>query len=594
MAPVVRRTPSMSNEAEVCGDEPNDEKHHIENADLEQPHAAGGADVQPTLVRGHTLGHDDPSRLRRKQSWSFSDVSTRTLKNILNLQDIIKGELDPAAADELSHLVELVSFKGCEELCRATTMEVVLSKGGELFQNSAGFASTYALSEQVKSISVFLSHNWSTARWLKSLTLMLHFNLFPAMLCTAVFCVFIGWLSYLDFSYRQMDGNFPLSGSFPRGILFRLTCVPAFLFFLFLWQELRFFQGRKGPSMFLDKVCIHQEDKSIQIRGIRRLAAFLGCSKQMVVVYTDVYLQRLWTVYEIASFITLHPIEKLIVLPTSTSLTVVVGVVINWISHLIAIVMEDQTGFKFSVHICAGLAALAFIYRIRRHCREIAAMHARVQTFQVRDCVCACEEDRPVVYQNIAVLMRACAAVSSDATDDEALDAFNLLARNVLPCALKASIGSFGARYKHILLIGTVMGIPRGLDVDVGVFFGMPSGQMFRVSWTFMAVSWGLLVLVGYLMTSFAGCCLHLKGWLNHAYVITVWFSLVTLTSFLDLCINHLEAEGGVAFYLVVVLFIAAPAGIEYWLDVSNFKITEGLLSKNFSVRRSIRNSIPL
>ena len=49
--------------------------------------------------------------------------------------------------------------------------------------------------------------------------------------------------------------------------------------------------------------------------GIANLAAFLAYSWSMVVLYSDVYLEKLWTVYEIASFLLLFPRGRLHVRP---------------------------------------------------------------------------------------------------------------------------------------------------------------------------------------------------------------------------------------------------------------------------------------
>merc|ERR1719504_458999 len=68
-------------------------------------------------------------------------------------------------------------------------------------------------------------------------------------------------------------------------------------------------------AVFLDKTCIHQTDINLQTAGIRKLGAFLRRSRCMVVLYGEQYLQKLWTVYELASFLTLCPGRKIWVIP---------------------------------------------------------------------------------------------------------------------------------------------------------------------------------------------------------------------------------------------------------------------------------------
>jgi hypothetical protein len=85
---------------------------------------------------------------------------------------------------------------------------------------------------------------------------------------------------------------------------------------LFTYQEWRLWlTGWHGPAVFLDKTCIHQTDHDLQINGIRKLGAFLKSSRCMVVLYGKEYLQKLWTVYEVASFLTLRPGSQIWVIP---------------------------------------------------------------------------------------------------------------------------------------------------------------------------------------------------------------------------------------------------------------------------------------
>merc|ERR1719506_1574523 len=55
--------------------------------------------------------------------------------------------------------------------------------------------------------------------------------------------------------------------------------------------------------VFLDKTCIHQTDISLKRAGVLKLGAFLTSSSRMLILYSDVYLKKLWTVYEVACFL---------------------------------------------------------------------------------------------------------------------------------------------------------------------------------------------------------------------------------------------------------------------------------------------------
>merc|ERR1719247_1138676 len=85
------------------------------------------------------------------------------------------------------------------------------------------------------------------------------------------------------------------------GICVYLFTTPVFLFTMFFRHDL--IQCiHPGPLTFLDKVCIHQTDPVQKKRGIMKLGAYLGKSSRILVIYSDVYLQKLWTVYELACY----------------------------------------------------------------------------------------------------------------------------------------------------------------------------------------------------------------------------------------------------------------------------------------------------
>merc|ERR1719203_1736207 len=89
--------------------------------------------------------------------------------------------------------------------------------------------------------------------------------------------------------------------------------------------------GFSGCMVFLDKTCIHQTDLERQRQGILKLGAFLRRSSHMVALYTDVYLTKLWTVYEVACFLALHSARRLIIITIYQPIIVFSGVIMNYV-----------------------------------------------------------------------------------------------------------------------------------------------------------------------------------------------------------------------------------------------------------------------
>ena len=59
--------------------------------------------------------------------------------------------------------------------------------------------------------------------------------------------------------------------------------------------------------VFFDKVCIDQSDAAAIQEGIQNITAYLKHSSTLLVLLTDVYLKKIWTVFELTEFLALKP-----------------------------------------------------------------------------------------------------------------------------------------------------------------------------------------------------------------------------------------------------------------------------------------------
>ncbi|CAE8594684.1 unnamed protein product [Polarella glacialis] len=384
-----------------------------------------------------------------------------------------KNELTPAAAVQKSGGLELRSsivgkqcslfeFQGAS-LLRAAKVATVLRKAGALLGTNESSAETFELSSRVDHIDAFISHNWSTPRASKFLTLALHFNLTPALVvsyttaCLAFIFQANGWLPCLD----QLRGG----EDWKCGLCCRLSGYASFLITLVAWPDFASRVGLGGQSVFLDKVCIHQTDVELQRKGIKALSAFLRYSSKMVVVYSDVYLEKLWTVYEVASFLTLHSADRMHVLHVDTAryfLILFSLALAHVIMHTViqipslaktlgsdnpTIALLIRVNLFFFLILVPGARVFRQQYLIRERMLE------KVAAFTVADARCSKEEDRAIVTHNIAEFMR-CAEVSKDTCDRDALEAFDLVARRELVHVVNDAFGRsmFKLRYTLALL----------------------------------------------------------------------------------------------------------------------------------------------
>lgn len=462
---------------------------------------------------------------------------------------------------------DLVTFGGHTDLRRASRLTAVMRCGAAVLQESAGSANTYDLSEVVETIDMFLSHNWAVPRLTKFLGLILHFNLPIAVLVMVISAaVIVGAQTSMGVTFLG-GKQWPMPPDVELKIGAGCTVLVPLLFLLsvFFGHELQRLVGFRGCTVFLDKTCIDQVDQQRQREGILKLGAFLRRSSKMLVLYTDIYLTRLWTVYEVACFLSLHSTSHLIVVPIYQSI-----VVFSFLAFAYAMLLVQS--FFWSVE--QWLTILTYFYGLvftagmglfRRFARDMEAIHRRLANFEVGQCTCSCEEDRPLVHNNIARLMRAGGRVGSVATESDALLAFNDFVRARLSRSLAVSIGPIGLRYRQVVLIFFIVVVPWSVDIYL---LGVTSsnaewlarwriGQAVRVAtWVF-----GVYPLLAALMSTWCGRCLHLSGFqelvflsAGLALIITVW--QVAFGLLMDLAVKAAigDARDSWAIVQVVVL----------------------------------------
>jgi len=136
----------------------------------------------------------------------------------------------------------------------------------------------------------------------------------------------------------------------------------------------------------------------------------------MLVVYTDVYLTKLWTMYEIACFCALRPTSKLTIVLLTTPVLIISAGTISYATYVVGAILVVFTEVVADIaFVVSGLLKWYFCVVALRHlsCRKKAVL-AHMLSFRVEDCTCFCEEDRPTVYGNISLLMRHLGLASAD------------------------------------------------------------------------------------------------------------------------------------------------------------------------------------
>lgn len=412
-----------------------------------------------------------------------------------------------------------LSFEGCEHLLRGSPLGQIMSRGGEVLSSSAGSAATYRMSQQVDGLDVFLSHNWVIGRVNKFIAVALEFNFNLAVVVTVILMVPVA----VGCAFKIMPVDAPFVEA-PTGTAFlaRLVVGPVFMLSLLFGRDLRCMH-RSGPQVFLDKTCIAQESLTEKLNGISKLGAFLVKSSRMTVLYSEVYLTKIWTVYELACFLTTHPVEDLRIVPVSQAYIFFVICTCMWLYNLSSAALRVFTHVERVNYIMLLVFLPFFVVSQRRWAKRRVEMLERLRVFDVRDCTCAVESDRPVVYGNIALLIQASLQVDSEM----ALDAFNVIVREQLPAALADSLGRFAFEYKHYAALGWIFA--GGSLLDSFERFSDGTSGMLVVAYVVVMTAWAfaffpvLLILVEALGASLLHLCGVWQGlWVTFTVLMTL------------------------------------------------------------------------
>ena len=172
-----------------------------------------------------------------------------------------QGESSPLDVEDENHEKVI----GVQDALRGVRLDRVLRGRARLLQNAQGSDATFLLSEPVDHLDAFVSHNWCVSRVKKWIALCFHYNMSLA-LCASL-------LVGVPCAGLPLVGNVAVLVHLP---LSAVCGMLAFFAFLFFGHDLLPFHASRLPTVFLDKVCIHQTDEKLKRDGIGKLGRCPG------------------------------------------------------------------------------------------------------------------------------------------------------------------------------------------------------------------------------------------------------------------------------------------------------------------------------
>lgn len=306
---------------------------------------------------------------------------------------------------------------------------------------------------------MFISHNWSVKRWKKFLSLCLVWSGVRAIVAcclTQLLCFVFILAGILPILSSELDGH-------EFSVWCTMACLLTYLLVVFVAHELLDLLGMQGYRTFLDTACVDQKDEEKKRAGIQSVTACLFHSETLVVLYSDLYLERLWTVFELSTFLALKPNGRLLVQPVALGPLTFFFVAIQAFRVLEVVLLpsrwdqllSDPVTFAWGVTVMSldllGLLLCALLLRIWGRTRASLAQQAAA--FSFCRAKCHVEADRDQISTAIQVLAEKVGLVHQEASLKECISSFEGLVRLQVPQRMRREFGKTGIPFKTACLI---------------------------------------------------------------------------------------------------------------------------------------------
>ena len=229
------------------------------------------APVPAEFERGHR------SSELTEVSLSSSELMESEIR--IQIQQLIQKSASTLARLDVTNLEVLrtthafCAFQGCAKALRGQC-------DGDFFHKS--FTSD--------KISTFWSHSWHGGHWKKILTLLSFYNGFAA-----VFCGFLAAILMMIFFCCGLLPGFDRQWF----VQYSAWCLPSG----FAATTLVMLFWRNRTKVFLDRICISQNNDTLKTQAILSLAGLLKNSDVMLILWDPTWTQRLWCLFELAAYL---------------------------------------------------------------------------------------------------------------------------------------------------------------------------------------------------------------------------------------------------------------------------------------------------
>eukprot|EP00929_Paragymnodinium_shiwhaense_P032432 TRINITY_DN17969_c0_g1_i15.p1 TRINITY_DN17969_c0_g1~~TRINITY_DN17969_c0_g1_i15.p1 ORF type:complete len:487 (+),score=14.75 TRINITY_DN17969_c0_g1_i15:679-2139(+) len=235
----------------------------------------------------------------------------------------------------------------------------------------------------------------------KTFALCFAYNATAALVGSTVFAVAVTIVG-LCVSWSGGRRDLPPSPGVDAVFWFR-PCVmytPIVYFgMLFHWQTIRGVLLQRlslvGKTLvFLDKLCINQQDEEAKQQGILGLAAFIKSSNRMVVLWSPTYFTRLWCTYELATWFRFgKKADAIVLLPVSLPKCIILST-LSWTclaefgrSNGFLKLQEASTALKFVLIVLTTTGVTLVLQKLQM---DVHSLGEQLLKFSMVEAECFC------------------------------------------------------------------------------------------------------------------------------------------------------------------------------------------------------------